>query len=90
MGDSVESLAEVKVDNLLFSPFIYPDSHAIVESCQLGPTEVQDTENVKVINYSKTLTPKIQSSFHRLTSNRHYTLLCQQHKNKDKNFFLTG
>jgi len=36
MGDSVESLAEVEVDNIHGSPLIYPDSHAIVASYQIG------------------------------------------------------
>jgi len=36
MGDSVKSLAEVKVDNIHCSPLIYPASHAIVESYQIG------------------------------------------------------
>ena len=36
MGDCVESLAEVKVDNIHGSPFIYPASHAIVENYQIG------------------------------------------------------
>ena len=36
MGDCVESLAEVKVDNIYCSPLIYPASHAIVESYQIG------------------------------------------------------
>ena len=35
-GDRVESLAEVKVDNIHCSSFIYPASHAIVESYQIG------------------------------------------------------
>ena len=34
MGDSVESLAEVEVDNIHGSPLIYPAGHAIVESYQ--------------------------------------------------------
>ena len=36
MGDCVESLAEVKVDNIHDSPFVYPASHVIVESYQIG------------------------------------------------------
>ena len=36
MGDCVESLAEVKVDNIHSSPFVYPASHVIVESYQIG------------------------------------------------------
>ena len=36
MGDSVESLAEVKVDNIHGSPLIYPAGHAIAESYQIG------------------------------------------------------
>jgi len=32
MGDCVESLAEVQVDNIHGSPFVYPASHVIVES----------------------------------------------------------
>ena len=32
MGDCVESLAEVKVDNIHGSPFVYAASHVIVES----------------------------------------------------------
>ena len=36
MGDCVESLAEVKADNIHGSPLIYPASHAIVESYQIG------------------------------------------------------
>ena len=36
MGDSVESLAEVEVDNHHGSPLIYPASHVIVESYQIG------------------------------------------------------
>jgi len=36
MGDSVESLAEVKVDSIHCSPLIYPASHAITESYQIG------------------------------------------------------
>ena len=36
MGDRVKSLAEVEVDNIHCSPFIYPASHAIVESYQIG------------------------------------------------------
>jgi len=36
MGDSVESLAEVEVDNIHGSPLIYPSGHAIVESYQIG------------------------------------------------------
>ena len=36
MGDCVESLAEVKVDNIHGSPFVYPASHVIVESYQIG------------------------------------------------------
>jgi len=35
MGDCVESLAEVEVDNIHGSPFIYPASHVIVESYQI-------------------------------------------------------
>ena len=35
MGDSVESLAEVEVDNIHCSPLIYPASHAIVEGYQM-------------------------------------------------------
>jgi len=31
MGDCVESLAEVQVDNIHGSPFVYPASHVIVE-----------------------------------------------------------
>jgi len=31
MGDCVESLAEVKVDNIHSSPFVYPASHVIVD-----------------------------------------------------------
>jgi len=37
MGDCVESLAEVKVDNIHGSPFVYPASHVIVESYQILP-----------------------------------------------------
>ena len=36
MGDSVESLAEVEVDNIHGSPFVYPASHGIVGSYQIG------------------------------------------------------
>jgi len=36
MGDSVESLAEVEVDNIQCSPLMYSASHAIVESYQIG------------------------------------------------------
>ena len=36
MGDCVESFAEVKVDNIYGSPFIYPASHVVVESYQIG------------------------------------------------------
>ena len=36
MEDSVISLAEVKVDHIPRSPLIYPGSHAIVESYQIG------------------------------------------------------
>ena len=36
MSDCVQSLAEVKVDNIHCSPFIYPASHAMVESYQIG------------------------------------------------------
>ena len=36
MGDCVESLAEVKVDNIHGSPFVYLASHVIVESYQIG------------------------------------------------------
>ena len=36
MGDGVESLAEVEVDNIHGSPLIYPASDAIVESYQIG------------------------------------------------------
>ena len=36
MGDCVESLAEVEVDNIHGSPLIYPASRAIVESYQVG------------------------------------------------------
>jgi len=36
MGDCVESLAEVEVDNIYGSPFIYPASHVIIESYQIG------------------------------------------------------
>ena len=36
MGDSVESLAEVEVDNIHCSPLIHPASYAIVESYQIG------------------------------------------------------
>ena len=36
MGLCVESLAEVEVDNIHGSPFVYPDSHVIVESYQIG------------------------------------------------------
>jgi len=36
MGDCVESLAEVKVDNIHSSPFVYPASHVIIESYQIG------------------------------------------------------
>ena len=36
MGDSVKSLAEVKVDNIHGSPFVYPASPLIVESYQIG------------------------------------------------------
>ena len=36
MGDRVESFAEVKVDNIHGSPLIYPDSHVIVETYQIG------------------------------------------------------
>ena len=36
MGDCVESLAEVEVDNIHSSPFVYPASHVIVESYQVG------------------------------------------------------
>jgi len=36
MGDSVKSLAEVEVDYTHCSPLIYPASHAIIESYQLG------------------------------------------------------
>jgi len=31
MGDCVESLAEVEVDNIHGSPFVYPASHVIVD-----------------------------------------------------------
>jgi len=36
MGDSVESLAEVEVDNIHSSPLIYPAGHAIVKSYHSG------------------------------------------------------
>ena len=36
MGDSVESLAEVEVDSIHCSPLIYPASHTIVGSYQIG------------------------------------------------------
>lgn len=36
MEDSVQNLAEVKVDNVHCSPFIDPSSHAVVEDCQTG------------------------------------------------------
>ena len=36
MGDSVESLAQVEVGDTHCSPVIYPASHAIVESYQIG------------------------------------------------------
>ena len=36
MGDCVESLAEVEVDNIHGSSLIYPASHVIVESYQIG------------------------------------------------------
>ena len=36
MGDRVESLAEVEVENIPGSPFVYPASHVIVESYQIG------------------------------------------------------
>ena len=36
MEYSVKSLAEVEVDNIHCSPLIYPASHAIVESYQIG------------------------------------------------------
>jgi len=40
MGDCVESLAEVEVDNIHGSPLIYPASHAIIESYQTGQARV--------------------------------------------------
>ena len=53
MGDSVESLAEVEVHNICGSPFIYPASHAIVESHQtdralfpLGESMLTTPENL--------------------------------------------
>ena len=36
MGACVESLPEVEVDHICRSPFIYPASHVIVESYQIG------------------------------------------------------
>ena len=36
MGDHVESLAEVEIDNIHCSPLIYPASHVIAESYQIG------------------------------------------------------
>ena len=36
MGDCVESLAEVEVDNIHGSPFIYLASHVIIENYQIG------------------------------------------------------
>ena len=36
MGDSVESLAEVEVDNIHGSPLIYLASHAAIESYHIG------------------------------------------------------
>ena len=36
MGDNVKSLAEFEVDNIHGSPFVYPASHVIVESYQIG------------------------------------------------------
>jgi len=36
MGNCVKILAEVEVDNIHSSPLIYPASHAIVESYQIG------------------------------------------------------
>ena len=36
MRDRVKSLAEVELDNIHGSPLIYPASHAIVESYQIG------------------------------------------------------
>lgn len=35
-GDSVESLDEVKVDNIHCSPLVYPASHSIIEGFQIG------------------------------------------------------
>ena len=35
MGDSVESLAEVEVDNIHCSPLIYPASHIVIESFEV-------------------------------------------------------
>ena len=36
MGDSVQSIAEVEVDNIHGSPLIYPARHDIVKSYQIG------------------------------------------------------
>ena len=36
MGDKVESLAEVEVDNIHGSPLIYPAGQAIIKSYQNG------------------------------------------------------
>jgi len=53
MGDSVESLAEVKADNSHCSPLIYPASHAIIEGyhiCQasfpLGESMLTTPDNL--------------------------------------------
>ena len=39
MGDSLKSLAAVKVDNIHCSPLIYPAIYAIVESYQIGQAQ---------------------------------------------------
>ena len=36
MGDCIESLAEVEVDNIHGSRCIYPASHVIIDSYQIG------------------------------------------------------
>ena len=47
MGDCVESLAEVKVDNIHGSPFVYPASHVIIESYQIGQVFLLSTNTSK-------------------------------------------
>lgn len=37
MGDAVESLTEIKVDNMRYSPLTHPASYSITEGYQVGP-----------------------------------------------------